>query len=139
MSNMHKKLSNIDFSFYIGQKVTNVHTKKDETFAIVFEKASLMIECPWKLIVSDEIVIGCTDCDQSTANHPYKKVKTILMEKRILNIYHYEGISDLMVEFEGTIYLELFHASSQYEGWQLHAENGDCLVSLPGGDYAEFV
>jgi hypothetical protein len=55
---MYKKLSNIDFKYFIGQKVTEVTTEKDAPLGMTFDTAGLIIECPWRLLVSKEIVIG---------------------------------------------------------------------------------
>lgn len=134
---MYKKLSNIDFKYFIGQKVTEVNIERNSPLGMAFETAGLIIECPWRLQVSNEIAIGYSDCVQSPDRYSHKNVKNILMEKRIMNILHYEEISDLVVEFEGSIYLELFHDSNYFEGWQLRGENGFYLFSLPGGSYSD--
>jgi hypothetical protein len=60
-------------------------------------------------------------------------MEKILLGKPIVQIFHYEQISDLIVEFEDGIYLEVFHDSTYFEGWQLATDNGLYLVSLPGG------
>ena len=133
---MYKKLSNIDFKYFIGQKVTEVTTEKDEPLGMTFDRAGLIIECPWRLQVSKEIVIGYSDCIHSPDRFSHKNVKKILTEKKIVNILHFENISDLVVEFEGNIYLELFHDSTYFEGWQLSGENGFYLFTLPGGTYS---
>ena len=134
---MNKKLSNIDFKYFIGQKVTEVNTEKNLPLGMAFETAGLTIECPWRLQVSNEIVIGYSDCVQAPERYSHKNVEKILMGKRIMNILHFEVISDLIVEFEGNIYLELFHDSSYFEGWQLQGENGFYLFTLPGGTYSD--
>lgn len=133
---MYKKLSNIDFKYFIGQKVTEVNTEKDAPLGMTFDTSGLIIECPWRLLGSKEIVIGYSDCINSPDRYSHKNVKKILMEKKIVNILHFENISDLVVEFEGNIYLELFHDSTYFEGWQLSADNGFYLFTLPGGTYS---
>ncbi|WP_298469131.1 DUF6188 family protein [uncultured Psychrobacillus sp.] len=133
---MYKKLSNVDFKYFIGQKVTEVNTEKNLPLGMTFDTAGLIIECPWRLQVSNEVVIGYSDCIQASDRYSHKSVENILLGKRIMNILHFEGISDLVVEFEGSIYLELFHDSSYFEGWQLSGENGFYLFTLPGGTYS---
>lgn len=133
---MYKKLSNVDFKYFIGQKVTEVNTEKNLPLGMTFDTAGLIIECPWRLQVSNEVVIGYSDCIQASDRYSHKSVENILLGKRIMNIQHFEGISDLVVEFEGSIYLELFHDSSYFEGWQLSGENGFYLFTLPGGNYS---
>ncbi|MFD1030787.1 DUF6188 family protein [Metaplanococcus flavidus] len=134
---MYRKLSNIDFKSFIGQKVTEVNTEKNVPLGMSFETAGLIIECPWRLQVANEIAIGYSDCLQSPKRYSHKDVKKVLIGKRIMNIVHFEDIADLIIEFEGGISLELFHDSNYFEGWQLlgQGDNGFCLVSLPGGSY----
>ncbi|MEK9198443.1 hypothetical protein ACH0B5_11865 [Ureibacillus sp. 179-F W5.1 NHS] len=135
---MYKKLSTIDFHYFIGQKITEVNTEKNVPFGMEFESGSLIIECPWRILTSNEVVIGYSDCLQSPDQYSYKEVEKILTGKRIVNIFHFEHISDLVLEAEGNIYVELFHDSNYFEGWQLRGDNEFYLVSLPGGSYAEF-
>lgn len=134
---MYRKLSNIDFKYFIGQKVTEVNTEENLLLGMAFETAGLVIECPWRLQVANEITIGYSDCLQSPERYSHKDVEKVLMGKRIMNILHFEEIADLIVEFEGSIYLELFHDSNYFEGWQLQGDNGFYLVSLPGGSYSD--
>lgn len=134
---MYRKLSNIDFKYFIGQKVTEVNTEENLPLGITFETAGLIIECPWRIQVADEIAIGYSDCIQSPERYSHKDVEKVLMGKRIMNILHFEEISDLIVAFEGSIYLELFHDSNYFEGWQLQGDNGFYLFSLPGGSYSD--
>ncbi|RDW15712.1 hypothetical protein CWR45_16650 [Oceanobacillus chungangensis] len=96
-----------------------------------------MIECPWRLQASNEVLIGYSDCIQKPDGYSHKNVEKILLGRRIINIIHFEGISDLVVEFEGSIYLELFHDSNYFEGWQLRGDNGFYLFTLPGGTYSD--
>ena len=46
---MYKKLSNLDFKYFIGQKVTEVNTEKNLPLGMTFDTAGLIIECPWRL------------------------------------------------------------------------------------------
>ncbi|QCR31178.1 DUF6188 family protein [Lysinibacillus sp. SGAir0095] len=134
---MYKTLSKLDFQYFIGQEVTEVNTEKNYPFGVSFERGVLTIECPWRLRVSSEVAIGYSDCLQAPGQYSHKDVEKILMGKRITNIFHYEEISDLVVEFEGKIYLELFHDSNYFEGWQLRGENGMYVFTLPGGAYSD--
>ncbi|MFF3102583.1 hypothetical protein [Viridibacillus arvi] len=59
------------------------------------------------------------------------------MVTRIMNILHFEVISDLVVEFEGNFDLELFHDSNYFEGWQLRGDNGFYFFTLPRGTYSD--
>ncbi|MDN4494357.1 DUF6188 family protein [Ureibacillus aquaedulcis] len=134
---MDKKLSKLDFSYFIDQKLTEVNAEKNYPFGISFEWGDLNVECPWRLRVSSEVAIGQSDYLQAPGEYSHKNVEKILMGKRITKIYHYEEISDLVVEFEDSIYLELFHDSNYFEGWQLRGDNGFYVFTLPGGSYSD--
>ncbi len=47
-------------------------------------------------------------------------------------------VSDLCIEFEGNLFLELYSDSSIYESWTLSDGKNYNLISLPGGDYCLF-
>ncbi|MDI7741172.1 hypothetical protein QMK38_04080 [Lysinibacillus fusiformis] len=134
---MKQKTSHIDFTYFIGQKAIEINTEKNSPFGVSFEQGNLTVECPWRIRVSREVAIGYSDCLQAPGQYSYKNVEKILLGKRITEIFHYEGISDLVVEFEGDIYLEVFHDSNYFEGWQLRGDNGLFLFTLPGGSYSD--
>lgn len=134
---MYKKLSDVDFNYFIGQQVKEVNTEKDVPLGMSLETAGLIIECPWRIRVAMEVTIGYSDCIHSPGEYSHKTVEKILMGKRVVNIFHFEEISDLVVEFEDGITLELFHDSNYFEGWQLRGDNGFYLFSLPGGSYSD--
>ncbi|MCM3412839.1 hypothetical protein [Metabacillus litoralis] len=73
-----------------------MNTEKNLPLGVAFENAGLIIECPWRLQVSNEIVIGYSDCIQAPDKYTHKNVKTILMGKKIMNILHFEEVSDLV-------------------------------------------
>ncbi|NOV04834.1 hypothetical protein [Paenibacillus planticolens] len=134
---MFRQQSNINFSYFVGQKVTDVPIEPDLSFRIIFESGWLMIECPWR-IRQLEVAVGRSDCVSAPNKYSYSTVRQFLEGKKITNVYHFEFISDLIVEFDKDIYLELFHDSSYFEGWQLQGYNDFLLVSLPGGNYSNF-
>ncbi|QOV11952.1 hypothetical protein [Viridibacillus arvi] len=57
---------------------------------MAFETAGLIIEFPWRLQVSNEIVIGYSDCVLTPEIYSHKIVDKILMVTRIMNILHFE-------------------------------------------------
>ncbi|QFT89663.1 hypothetical protein FIU87_13460 [Bacillus sp. THAF10] len=133
---MYKKLSNIDFRYFIGQRVIEINKEKNEPFGMALETGGLIIECPWRLRIANQIEIGYSDCIHSPGEFSHKNVEKVLLDKRIKNIFLFEEVSDLFVEFENGIYLELFHDSNYFEGWQLRGDDGFYLFSLPGGSYS---
>lgn len=133
---MDREISNIKFDFFIGQRVTEVNTEKNAPLGMTFERATSIIGCPWRLRLATEILVGYSDCLYAPERFSHKDVEKVLLGKKIKHIFLYEEIADLIIEFEGNIYLELFHESNYFEGWELQGDNGFHLYSLPGGSYA---
>lgn len=71
---MYRKLSNIDFKSFINQKVTEVKTEKNLPLRMIFESGGLIVECPWRLHVKNEIAIGYSDCIHSPEIYSHKNV-----------------------------------------------------------------
>lgn len=127
-----KDSSKIDFGYFIGQVVTDVNTEENLPLGIIFERGWLMVECPWRIRKGKEIILGETDCISEPKKFSHKNVKNLIVSKKILNISFYEQLI-LIVEFEGNLTLELFHASSYFEGWKLQGDDGFDVFTLPGG------
>lgn len=135
---MYKKLSDIDFSHFIGQRVTEVKSEAGLLLGVFFEKGVLIIECPWRLRDMQQIIKGYSDCKQWSRLLLRESLEKQIKGKRIVSIQHYENTSDFVLELEEDLFLELFHDSNMFEGWQLQGEQGLHVVSLPGGSYEEF-
>ncbi|WP_245680517.1 hypothetical protein [Bacillus marinisedimentorum] len=131
-------MSEIDFTYFIGQKVIKINSVDGMLNGLLFESAVLTIECPWRLRTSKEIIIGYSDCIHAPDRYSSKNVEKVLTGTEIAAIYHFENTSDLIIEFKEKLYLDLFHDSSYFEGWQLQADNGFHIVSLPGGSGSIF-
>jgi hypothetical protein len=123
----------MDFGYFIGQVVIDVNTEENLPLGIVFEKGSLIVECPWRLRKNKEILIGETDCISEPKKFSHKTVKKLLQSKKILNISFIEELV-FNIEFEENLKFEVFHASNYFEGWNLQGDNGFNLFSLPGGE-----
>ncbi|WP_240468662.1 hypothetical protein [Gracilibacillus sp. YIM 98692] len=127
------KKSDIDFSYFIGQLVTEVNTEVDLPLGMGFDQGGLIVECPWRIRREKEIIIGASDCVHAPNKYSHKNVKQLLLEKKITDISFYEEFSLLVIEFDESIFLDLFHESNYFEGWQLNGYEGFDLISLPGG------
>jgi len=127
------KKSNINFNYFVGQKILEINTEENLPLGIRFDNGGLIVECPWRLRKIKTIIIGGSDCISSPDNYSHKKVETLLMGKKVESITFFEDFSMLVIEFEGNYSLDLFHDSNYFEGWQLYGDNGFDLISLPGG------
>jgi len=131
---MNRKKSSVDFSFFVNQKVKMILVDDDRSLTVCFPNGRLVVECSWRISSDKGILYGSSD----VVVLGLKKLKKLLEKKVVVNIHHYQHVSDLIIEFNDQTYLELFHNSSYYEGWELIGEGGFHVVSLPGGSYAEF-
>ncbi len=123
----------IDFSYFIGQVVTDVKTEENQPLGIIFERGSLIVECPWRIKKGNEIILGETDCISEPKKFSYKNVKKLLVSKKILGISFFEQLL-FIIEFEDNLTFELFHASSYFEGWTIQGDDGFDVFTLPGGE-----
>jgi hypothetical protein len=132
---MPRSLSEMDFTFFLNQIVTEIVEINSKPTGILFENANLMIECPFRLRNSAGIVMGLSDYQYAQDMFSYRTVENVLIGRSIKNIRLCEDVADLVMEFDGNIILELFHDSNFFEGWQLSGVNGFYINSLPGGSY----
>lgn len=124
----------ISFEKFIGRRIVEIN----EMYPILCfsDDAFLTIECSWRLRNDSSILVGCSEYDPETTHiEAHRKLLTLLINKEIKIIRYEPPVSDLFIEFEGNLYLELFSDSSIYESWTLSDGKNFDLISLPGGDY----
>ncbi len=131
---MNRVKSDADFSFFVNQKIKSILLDDNLPLTVYFPNGRLIAECSWRISSKQGILYGSSD----VVELGLKKLKKLLEKKTVANIHHYMHVSDLVIEFNDQTYLELFHNSSYYEGWELIGEAGFHVVSLPGGSYSEF-
>ncbi|MGM7663729.1 hypothetical protein ACSU64_20580 [Bacillaceae bacterium C204] len=111
------KQSDIDFSTFIGKKVTDIIPVGKELINVKFEQGSLNVECPWRLRNRDGILVGSTE---QRGIGFLSTLKKHLLEIPITSIYHFEPTEDLVIEFNKELYLDLFADSTSFEQYQLY-------------------
>ena len=116
------------FSEFIGQKVIDIET--GDNFSIQFGKGALAIECPWRIRNADIVLVGETD--SQTNEDAWKSVKQLLSGTTILDVQLFENCPLLIVQCDD-LYLDLFHASSNFDGWILKNEEDSYIYSMHGG------
>ena len=116
------------FTEFIGQKVIDIETGGN--FSIQFEKAALTIECPWRIRNADIVLVGETDSE--TNEDAWKSVKQLLSGTTIMDVQLFENCPLLIVQCDD-LYIDLFHASSNFDGWILTNEEDSYMYSVHGG------
>lgn len=122
----------IDFSFFIGQKLVDVNTDPNSFLMFNLENGYLSVECPWRLRNKKEILIGEADCISAPERYSRNNLKRILLNKMIKDTVFSKDLFLLTIEFEDELFFDLFHNSNYFEGWVLQGE--DVIFSVPGGE-----
>ncbi len=127
----HTKISNITFKEIIGQKVTAIDSEVH--FIIELEKGAMIIECPWRIRDTGGILLGETDIQSNQKE--WKSIGELLIGKTIEDVQLLEQCPLLIVQF-GNIFLDVFHASSFFDGWTLTDNEDFYIFSMHGGSIA---
>lgn len=127
----HTKISKVTFTEFIGQKVTAVES--NPSFIIEFEKGALIIESPWRVRDANEILLGETDIQSN--QREWKAIKELLIGKTIEDVQLLEQCPLLIVQCDN-LFLDVFHASSFFDGWTLTDEEDFYMFSMHGGSIA---
>ncbi|MGJ7913816.1 hypothetical protein [Neobacillus sp. LXY-1] len=109
------KVSEIDFSIFIGQTVTEVLLIGLELIRVKFNEGNLNVECSWRL--RNRRGIGISDGKEMDV---VSILERNLLGKKITNVYHFEPTEDLIIEFNKELYLDLFADSTSFEQYQLY-------------------
>ena len=102
-------------------------------FLIKLEKGAIIIECPWRLRDTDEILLGETDIQSN--QREWKSVRELLIGKTIEDVQLLEQCPLLIVQF-GNIFVDVFHVSSFLDGWTL-TDEGDLYIFSMHGEIIE--
>lgn len=127
----HSQKSTVSAEKLVGQKVTAIDTEAG--LLIELDKGAITIECPWRIRTTEQILIGETDgkTDQSTI----QTLKDFLVGKSIIDIQLYENCPLVIVQIDD-LFLDIFHASTNFDGWTMTNEEDFYLFSLHGGQLA---
>ncbi|TCP59128.1 hypothetical protein EV586_101344 [Tumebacillus sp. BK434] len=120
--------SAIDFSLFAGQVVKAVATGS-LTPQIKFSFGSLHVECFWRLRNREYLLYGKHD------PQALFRLADDLSGRTVNLVSHREFPSDLTVEFEEGLCLEVLCSGSETENWQLTRPDGFFLVAGPRGRY----
>ncbi|WP_238942711.1 DUF6188 family protein [Planococcus beigongshangi] len=127
----HGRISDIAFDEFVGQKIIVVDPEAN--LIIQLEKGAIVIECPWRIRSIEGIAIGETDVRYNSSE--WRTVKELLVGKTIQDVQMFENCSFLIIQFDD-LFLDLFHASTFYDGWTLTGEGGTYIFSMHGGSIA---
>jgi hypothetical protein len=123
-----------------GLSVTSVEHYAADSWRINFEAAGFNIQCPWRIVNNDGVVLGGSDHDQKFGLPQPVDVTVaalrLLREKTVESVRIDEKTADLCIIFTGDIRVDVFNDSSGYEGWTFADQRGTWLVAQGGGQMA---
>lgn len=129
------------FGFLKGQKMISGKLGEEQDcyiFGFVFSDYELIVYCPWRIRHENKILVGSDDLKACKVT--YRQIYDLLRNKRIVNINLYDELStDMYLEFDGNLILELFPVSTWFEAWELREIRleGKVITALPGGELEE--
>ena len=102
-------------------------------------KATLFLECPWRLVSkSEHIIIGHAEFKgQSTHDEGMNILKNEILNRKVLDFEVDEELKDIRMTFENNLRLDIFVHSALYESWNLHVGQRN-FIAIPGGQLAIF-
>ncbi|WP_242217781.1 hypothetical protein [Bacillus cereus group sp. BfR-BA-01380] len=124
-----QNISEQNFPKLLGQSVKEINPEVQLPLIIIFEDGHLTVECAWRIRNHSEVQVGKPDYELEK----FRKItRKLLRNRKVQKVHHFSPISDLTIEFDENIFLDIFHDSGFFEGWQLSIGN-DFHVALPGG------
>ena len=120
------------FDRFAGRKIIDIN----EMYPIICfnDNAYLTIECMWRLRDKNSILLGCIEYkNEKTHNDAHNKLTDLIIGKTIKTINLIPPLSDLCIELDNNLCIELFSDSGIYESWTLSDGRNYDLISLPGG------
>lgn len=130
-------MPHINLERFIGRKVIEIN----EMFPILtFDKGGyLTIECSFRLRDNKLILVGCGEYRlEKTHKESHDKLSNLLLGKSIKQISFIPPVSDLIIDFENELFLELFSDSNILESWTLSDGKGFELISATAGQSCLF-
>lgn len=101
--------------------------------------ATLLLECPWRLVLNNEIiVVGNAEFEgHSTHDKGMNILKDEVLNKKIVDFEIKEELNDIQITFENGLRLDIFVQSALYESWNLHIDQRN-FIAIPSGQLAIF-
>ena len=125
-------MSDIALDRFIGRKVIEIN----EMYPILTfsDEGFLTVECSWRLRNNEIILVGCNEYNsEKTHKEAHEKLLNLIFGTEIKNIKFIPPVSDLFIDFENGLSLELFSDSNIYESWSLSDGKGFELISATAG------
>ena len=122
-----------------GKTLVGLDHPAERMWQLSFGSSSIIIECSWRILRQDTVVLGASDHGQQFGLPAPVDVMSEAL--RLLQAAAVEGISvsrtaDLSIKFSGNLQIQVFNDSSGYEGWNYSDTAGVTVVALGEGKLA---
>jgi hypothetical protein len=133
----------IDLNWMIGKKVTKIVFNKPDQWNVYFnDKSHISIECLWRIIKNNRVVLTGFDHEQQfglpAPVDAVAKALQILSDKKISSVQIKEMTADITIAFSNELRLEVIPLSAGYESWQIYAPNGISYYAQGGGQLCKW-
>lgn len=126
-----------DVSWMVGRGLQVSHVEPAQWIFKLGESSRLSVECPWRLLRKGKIRVSSEDHNQKyglpAPIDAAAEANKLLGDVRIITASVRHGTSDLIVNCEGELTLEVTPFSSGYEAWQLSTPEGRHLLAGGAG------
>jgi hypothetical protein len=124
---------------FIGLRCTTVTRFSADSWRFDFEGRTVLdVSCPWRILSTAGIALGNVDHQQQfglpTPIDAQQEAQKLLAD-RVVKATIREKTADLILELEQGSCLEVFNASSGYEGWECSSKDGLLAVARGGGKF----
>jgi uncharacterized protein (DUF433 family) len=132
-----------DVSGWIGVQCSGVERLAHSWGFGFGDSGGMNVECPWRIISNGHIDVSSADDGQTFGlPEPFDaqaRASDLLVGRRVRELSIEPASSDMRVEFENFVALELLNISSGYEAWNavFSSKSGVVrLIALGGGELA---
>ena len=131
-----------DFAWLLGLRYQALVREEYSWHFSFAAGASLVAECPWRIIADGRIALGSVD-DQQPFGLPAPVdaqvvAGELLRGRQVTAVDVLPASADLVLAFDGDRHLQLFNNSSGYEGWTLTSPHGRRFIAQGGGRLVSF-
>jgi hypothetical protein len=126
-----------DVSWMVGRSIEVSLVEPAQWIFSLGDSSRLSVECPWRLLRNGKIRVSSEDHNQKyglpAPLDAATEANKLLRDAHIIAASVRHGTSDLIVNCEGEIVLEVMPFSSGYEAWELSTPQGRHLLAGGGG------
>jgi len=128
----------IDLSWIVGRSVVALSFRQSARWLLSFgSDADISIECLWRIIQSERIVLTSEDHEQKfglpAPLNASARGEALLAGKFVTSAQLREATADIILTFEHELKMEILSTSAGYESWQLRDPKGMSYVAQGGG------